>query len=62
MCQENVKRKVKNQSYNQDIEITKLSTLKTLIHQISAFQSVVAWCQSWKQHLPEVIYFRSSMS
>ena len=42
MCQENVKRKVKNQSYNQDIEITKLSTLKTLIHQISSFQSIVA--------------------
>ena len=34
---------VKNLLHNQDFEITKLSTLKTMLHQFSELQSIVVW-------------------
>ena len=33
---------IKNLSHNQDFEITKLNTFKTMLHQFSEFQSIVA--------------------
>ena len=42
-------------------DITKLSTLKTMLHQFSEFQSIVVWCQSWKQPKLKTTYAQSNL-